>query len=97
MDTAQPSTQLPKDTSEIISIPQVAQEKPKEVLELEQALRDVNSYSMAVGAGTYPGAQVKAINGLMGFLKETFAQLEQKYINHPHIQELMAQSKKANG
>jgi argonaute-like protein implicated in RNA metabolism and viral defense len=71
-------------------------EKPKEVVDLETALMDLNSYRTAVVASTIPGAQIKAANKLLGFIEETFKQLEEKYREHPYVKDLIEQSKQHN-
>lgn len=68
-------------------------EKPKDVSDLETALIDLNSYRTAVVASTIPGAQVKAANKLLGFIEETYKQLEEKYREHPYVKDLIEQSK----
>lgn len=60
-------------------------EKPQEVLDLEKALMDINSYRAAVGASTFPGSQAKNINNLLGFLEQTFKQLMSQYQDHPFM------------
>lgn len=69
------------------------QTKPQDVEEIEKALRDINSYKNAVGASTVPGAQVKAMSGLLEFLTQTFKQLETQYVNHPYVKDLIEKSK----
>ena len=63
--------------------------KPQELIELENAVMDLNAYNAAVKAGTFPGVHAQAVAGLLKFLKETFQQLEAQYRAHPYAQELM--------
>jgi len=60
---------------------------------MERAIQDVSSYKTAVGAATFPGAQLKQAASLLNFLQETFKQLESKYMEHPFIADLIAKHK----
>lgn len=70
-------------------------EKPQDVLDLENALKDLHFYKVAVGAATFPGAQLKSGSKLLEFLEKTFKQLEDQYKEHPYIQDLISKSKAA--
>jgi hypothetical protein len=63
--------------------------KPQDLIEIENAVMDLNAYNAAVKAGTFPGAHAQAVAGLLKFLKDTFQQLEAQYRAHPYAQELM--------
>jgi hypothetical protein len=72
----------------------LSSEKPSELLEIEKAVMDLNAYHNAVRTGTFAGNQAQAVVGLLGFLKQTFQQLEEQYRNHPFIQNEMEKARK---
>lgn len=65
--------------------PEVVEEVPNEVREMQKALSDLASYRNAVTLGSFPGAHVEATHKLRNFLKEAYEQVFNQFNAHPYV------------
>lgn len=66
--------------------------RPQDVKDMQQALEDIHGYRNAVLAGSFPGRNSGDVTKLLGFLNETFKQIEAQFRATPYIQDLIAKA-----
>lgn len=74
--------------------PEVEQPKiPQDVLDLDQALRDLASYKTAFQTATFPGGQVEAASKMRTFLNDAYKSALDQFNAHPYVIEARKKQK----